>query len=91
MSKRLLGANLIRVIHSDDTVALINKFEINGFLKYLSESDFIDNANYCNNIDFKEGKKQIIRIEIERDSNFVGCIGETTVYDFNDKNGVYLY
>ena len=43
------------------------------------------------NIDFKEGKKQVVRVEIERDINFIGCTGETTVYNFDNNNGVYLY
>lgn len=89
--KNLLGANLIRIIYSDDTFDIANKFEINSIFKYQTEDDLIDNINYSNNIDFKEGKKQVIRIEIERDSSFVGCSSETTVYNFDNSNGVYLY
>ena len=89
--KKLLGANFIKVIYSDDTFDIVNKFEINSIFKYQTEDGLIDNINYSNNIDFKEGKKQIVRIEIERDSSFTGCTGETTVYNFDNSNGIYLY
>lgn len=89
--KKLLGANLIRFIYSDGTFDITNKFDISTTFKYQTEDDLIDNINYGNNIDFKEGKKQVIRIEIERDSSFVGCSSETTVYNFDNSNGVYLY
>ena len=89
--KKLLGANFIKLIYSDGTFDITNKSEINRFFKYSTEDDVIDNLNYSNDIDFKKGKKQVVRVEIERDSNFIGCIGETTVYNFENNNGVYLY
>lgn len=89
--KKLLGANLIRFVYSDGTFDIANKFDISTTFKYQTEDDLIDNINYGNNIDFKEGKKQVVRVEIERDINFIGCTGETTVYNFDNNNGVYLY